>query len=72
MITNLKGSCVCNTGYSTSDCSLKLSDSPLLFGTTYSNNTYDFANSSLSDVLLVVSKFVADSEAAVVKCTKLV
>lgn len=65
--TCTKGVCTCNANYSGSDCSLSATDSPLLVGSTYTNNMFDYSSSSTSDILLVVKKFVSDNPNGVVK-----
>jgi hypothetical protein len=66
-----KGICVCNVGYGNYDCSLSLSEPPILYKSTYENNTFDLSNQTLTDIILVVSKFVANSNTAALRCTLL-
>lgn len=63
------GICVCNSDFTNYDCSLNLKDLPLLYTSTYTNNTFDLANQTLTDIFLVVSKFLPDSYTASIKCT---
>ncbi len=63
-----EGTCVCSANYDAYDCSINLSDKPLLLNTTYTNNLFDISNQTLTDILLVVSKFLASSETATLKC----
>lgn len=66
------GTCTCQTNYRGTDCSINLSSAPLFYKTIYDNDRYDLSNGSLSDVILIMDKFVSDSENAVVKVTVLV
>ena len=63
------GLCICRSGFGNYDCSLNLNDLPLLYTSTYINNTFDLVNQTLTDIFLVVSKFLPDSDKASIKCT---
>ena len=63
---------MCNSDYSSYDCSIKKSDLPILLTSTYTNNTIDLSNQSLTDALLFVNKFLIDVDTAVLKCTILI
>ena len=45
---------------------------PILLTSTYTNNTIDLSNQSLTDALLFVNKFLIDVDTAVLKCTILI
>ena len=67
-----KGTCLCNANYGAYDCSINLSAKPLLLQTTYANNMFDISNQTLTDILLVVGKFLADNDKATLKCDLLI
>jgi hypothetical protein len=71
-VCSISGICNCNPDYSSYDCSIKKSDLPILFNSTYTNNIFDLSKQSLTDIFLIVSKFLIDTETATLKCTILI
>jgi hypothetical protein len=59
--------CECIDGFSGVDCSLNLSETPQLSGTSYNRNVFDLSTSSLKDAVLFAIKFNADDPNAVIK-----